>query len=265
MIPANFFLKFFLTFKVIKNIHIFILDYFGLIKSKEVIYKTWNNLKFFTRNGTSDKSEIVIVTGGSEYPEKYFPRGRGLLIIDIGAHIGSFSAYLSRSMEADQPMVYAVEPSKDNFRLLLKNVELNNFKKIKCFNLAIGDNNGYGYIDLTKDFDAFTINETGDSISGSSKNSEKCQIVTLESFCQDEGINAIDLLKMDCEGGEHKIFNQSLKFIKEKVRSIFVEVHCLPGERTVFEFKQFLIENNFSVEAEIYGRTFFATNLNVDN
>lgn len=259
----GFFSKLVLTLRVIRNLHTFVLDFFGLIGGTEVVYTTWSGLKFFTRVGTPDKAEIIIVCGGSEYPAQYFPSGKDLVVLDIGAHIGSFSAYISGIKRGDQPRVYAIEPSQDNFRYLSRNMKLNHFDRVKCFNVAIGSKNGFGYIDMSKDFDALTVDNEEVAGADSSHSIEKCQVMTLETFCQKEQIGKIDLLKMDCEGSEHGIFNTSLPFIKQNIRFFFVEVHYIPGQRTVSEFKQFLIENNFSVEAEICERTFFVRNLNI--
>lgn len=257
------FSKIALVFKIIKNYPTFILDFLGLIGGKEVIYETRNNLKFFTRVNTSDKSEVAIVCSGSEYPKEYFPKRKNLTVVDIGAHIGTFTAYLSRTLYAHNPLVYAIEPAKSNFSYLVRNMKLNSFDSVKCFNLAIGDKDSVGYIDMTKDNDGFTVS-TEDIEKKEKKDSfEKCKVLTLESFCQSQNIRKIDLLKIDCEGCEYGIFEKSLEFIKNNVKYIFAEVHDLDDKNNIRTFKKLILTNKFSIETEIMERTLFLKNLNI--
>lgn len=87
--------KLFLVIKVIKNLNIFFLDYFGVLSNRLLVYKTWSGLSIWARAGTSDKGEMAIIMGDSEYPKKFFPSGRDVVMVDIGAHIGLFSLYFN--------------------------------------------------------------------------------------------------------------------------------------------------------------------------
>ena len=177
--------------KVIKNKHLFIFDFFGFEKNKEVVYRTRDNLKFFARGGTSDKSEIVIVCSGSEYPPKFFPQtGNDLLIVDIGAHIGTFSNYISRSLEEFSPSVYAIEPALSNFEYLEKNTKSNFPNSIKCYHLAIGARDGLGYIDVEKEYDAFQV-RSREEFDKRQNRLEECRVVTLQTFCREQKIDKI--------------------------------------------------------------------------
>lgn len=257
------FLKIILVFRVIKNLKTFVLDFFGFINDKETIYETRSGLKFFTRTGTSDKSEVVIICGDSEYPKRYFPKENNPVIIDIGSHIGSFSGYIQRMLQGNNPVVYSIEPAPNNFHYLVENMRLNSFETENCFNVAVGDRNGAGYIDSTKDNDAFTVGGEERLKTPYADKMIKCEMVTLEKFCDDRHIKTVDLLKIDCEGGEYDIFNHSLEFIKKNVKSVFAEVHYISKEKNIGEFKEFAEKNNFRVEAEILGRTLFLRNLNL--
>ena len=94
-------------------------------------------------------------------------------------------------------------------------------------------------------------------------NLEECKVLSLESFAAEAGINKIDLLKMDCEGAEYDIFISSIEFIRQRVFSLFIEVHKVPGKMSILEFKNFLKINNLIVETGILGRVFFVRNLNL--
>jgi FkbM family methyltransferase len=212
------------------------------------------------QSGTSDKGEIVIIMGDSEYPKRFFPAKKSMIMDDIGAHIGSFSLYFNKIMEEFSPKIYSIEPSKNNFEMLKNNIELNDCREIKPFNCAIGGKDGIAYIDLNNDFDAFRIGATTDF---KSSNIEECQVLSLQSFAALAGVDSIDLLKMDCEGGEFDIFLNSLDFILKKISYLFIEVHEISGGMPILKFKSFLEQHNLVVDAVILGRTFFVRNLNI--
>ena len=69
------------------------------------------------------------------------------IVIDIGAHIGSFSIPLARDHK--NIIVYGYEPNPFNFRYYTKNVDLNNFKnRVKVFQEAITNEDGYRKFDF---------------------------------------------------------------------------------------------------------------------
>ena len=256
-------LKAYLTLKAIKNLHTFALDFLGLINLPEIIYTTSLGAKFATRRGSSDKGEVVIINGDSEYPKKFFPSGQALTVLDIGAHIGSFSIYFSFVKRGNNFNVYSIEPSRSNYLMLKKNIQLNNLTtQIFPYNIAIGTYNGLGSISCEAAFDALIVNgpKEGLSIEGAF---EECVVSTLESFANSVNITEIDLLKIDCEGAEHDIFKNSIEFIKDRIKFIFVEVHNISNNETVDSFRELLRESNFEIQAEILERTFFAKNLNL--
>jgi hypothetical protein len=83
---------------------------------------------------------------------------------------------------------------------------------------------------------------------------DQMEAITFKKFIELYGIEKIDFLKTDCEGGEYDIFNvENLKWIKSNVKKIVGEWHLkLQGHNYVEKFKQFrdtyLIEfNNFQV------------------
>ena len=156
-----------------------------------------------------------------------------------------------------KPKIYSIEASKDNFSYLIKNVKLNGFYSIKCFNLAISNKGGVGYINTLGDPDAFKLSKLNN------KNYEKVKLKTLESFCKNNNISKIDLMKMDIEGSEHEVFDKSLNFIKEKIKAFFIEVHILKSENDLDDFKKFLIKNNFSIENDLDKNKLFVKNKNL--
>ncbi len=110
----------------------YFLDYLGL-KKGYIIYKIGNK-KIKTRAGTIDKSIITELV----LEDKYFPEWLKLkndaVVVDLGAHIGIFSVLIDRK-------VYAVEPDKDNFKMLLEQTKMNK-SDIVPLKIAVSDKRG---------------------------------------------------------------------------------------------------------------------------
>ncbi len=73
-------------------------------------------------------------TGEIEILSKYIDLDT--IFIDIGANVGIFSCYASYCLGCQ---VVAIEPNPLNFKLLCKNIYLNNIKNINVFLLALSD------------------------------------------------------------------------------------------------------------------------------
>lgn len=140
----------------------------------------------------------------------------GMVIIDIGAHIGYYTTLFSKLTGADGK-IYAFEADIDNFKLLKKNI--NKYKNINIYNIAIADKNGR--IDFYK-----VKNSTGCHSIIKANNAVKTsvQATTLDNFMVENNINQIDIIKIDIEGAEPLAFQGMKKlFNKNKNLSIVME------------------------------------------
>jgi hypothetical protein len=73
-----------------------------------------------------------------------------------------------------------------------------------------------------------------DAGDGGGKAGESIQAVTVESLMKDHGMSSIDILKLDIEGAEKKVFSANDTSWLSKVRVIICELH--PGcWRSFFE------------------------------
>lgn len=66
---------------------------------------------------------------------------RGDSVIDVGAAIGQYTRFLSRSVEPTG-IVYSFEPLPPTFEILTSNVQKLGLKNVKLFNCAISDSEG---------------------------------------------------------------------------------------------------------------------------
>lgn len=235
----------------IKNIHIFIVEYFGFLKNRDLIYLLRNGTKIQVRAGSTDSAEVIIINSDVEYPRKYFPKTDAPLILDIGANIGAFSIYISRYLSSRSPTIHAIEPSSHNYQYLINNIELNGMKNIIPHQLAISSISRLAQLDISSDYDAYSLLHTPPS---PNIKTEQVNVQTLEVFCSKNNINHIDLLKIDIEGGEYQLFRQSHEFIQKNVSQIFIELYP-SGQNNIDTFIRDFVINNYKIIDRIMNRT----------
>jgi FkbM family methyltransferase len=115
--------------------------------------------------------------------------GRPICFIDIGAHLGFFSAFAAHL--CPENTVYAFEPNPDSFRVLQKNFELNQIRGDICA-LALSD-------------EVAKVPFKGRSMKVSADDAE--MMVDTDRFdlwCERHAIKA-DVIKIDVHGSEGKV------------------------------------------------------------
>jgi FkbM family methyltransferase len=151
-------------------------------------------------------------------------------VLDIGANIG-FYAFIE-ALRVKQ--VHAVEPVEYNFKLLEKNIGLNNFKNISTYRLAIGGTTGMVKIHTSTRCNWATIVEERQRTQDYSerwarfkKGSEIVPISKLDDFIDKYSISKVDLIRMDVEGAEIEIIAGGRETIKNMAKGSYlvIEIH----------------------------------------
>lgn len=145
-------------------------------------------------------------------------------VIDIGGHLGFFSIYASL-LNSTVP-IYAFEPHNGNFSLFKQNLKDNRIRNVVAKNLAVAKQ--AGEIDLfisQEDLNHSTVH----AIEGTGE-IQKTQAITLEKILTRHDLGQVDLLKIDAEGAEFSIIEDSPLDIFDRVSHIFLEYHdWVPG------------------------------------
>ena len=162
------------------------------------------NLMFVTRPESTDINIINEVIANDTYKIASTLK-TGDFVIDIGAHIGSFSVYAA-SLGAK---VLAFEPAKVNFDLLQANIALND-SMVDIRKLGIMDTNGDKTIFIRP------FNFGGTSFFNTAGPNEVVQTITLKEVFDTENIEKCDFLKLDCEGAELGILSSFPYFDRVK-------------------------------------------------
>jgi FkbM family methyltransferase len=138
--------------------------------------------------------------------ERFFEVEEGDIVLDVGASLGPFTYSI---LPKNPKHVFCFEPCEEEFPTLVKNTIGSPVTHIMK---GISDVNTV--VDNTKLFNSVMGTQT------------KMESITFKKFIELYGINKIDFLKTDCEGGEYDIFtDENFDFIKNNVRKISGEWH----------------------------------------
>lgn len=139
------------------------------------------------------------------------------IFLDIGANIGYYSVLLSDKVKK----VYAFEPVTENYLLLNKNIEVNNLKNVTAVHKALSNKNGEVemFIDkLNGGGHSMQINNVLDTNS-----SEFIPSIRLDDYIESEGIENINLIKIDVQGAEGLVFEGAMETLKKFKPIIMME------------------------------------------
>jgi FkbM family methyltransferase len=172
-------------------------------------------------------------------------------IVDIGANAGYFSLQaLSRFIGG---RVFAFEPVPANFRLLMRNRDLNPGLPLVCVPKAVAGQSG----ELVLAFEGgedFTTSATVLGGGDGQKGRICVPAVTLAEIMSDHDLQRIDLLKMDCEGAEYEILYRCPPEILARIGRIVMEVHTGPQkDQNIGALEDFLKQHGFATQQRPVG------------
>jgi FkbM family methyltransferase len=141
-------------------------------------------------------------------------------IFDVGANVGQSAKTYRRLYPGAE--IWSFEPFPDSYKTLCRSL---GDKKFHPTALALSDR-----ISKTE------LNIGGDSITNSllrrkshTGKTIEVQTDTIDNFCRTRGIPHIDILKVDVEGAEERVFRGARDmFSRGAVRAVFVEVYFRP-------------------------------------
>jgi len=171
------------------------------------------------------------------------------LIVDIGAHIGCFSIYVSTLNT--NVKILAFEPSEANYKLLKENIYLNNAKNIQPKNLAVGGKEEIRVLNINNDSHNHSFYNSENKISD-----KKIQTTTLQKILRNH--EKVDVVKLDCEGAEFEILRNLTEEDFAKIKIVYIEFHEFDDSMRREELKSILEKNGFQtrISQSRYDRRF---------
>ena len=147
-------------------------------------------------------------------------------VVDIGSNVGAF---IRLALNNKCKQIYCCEPNPSCVDIIRKNY--GEHKNLIVDQYAISNSVGFSELIIPLiDNAAGTAKLTQSTVSTDTDYS-KCEFiqiktVTFKDFVTKNNISKIDFLKVDCEGGEEFIFNETnIEYIKQNVYKIVIEYH----------------------------------------
>jgi len=196
---------------------------------KELIKKTFNYFGFEIKKRNK---EIKFLSFDEIYKEKI---KKDPVIFDVGANQGQSIERFKKIFE--NPVIHAFEPIKYEFDILKrkyskdKNIILNNYavgdksEKKKFYITAQTGNSSFNKLKPNTDWLKVRSKQFNTTLEGFVKEIQDVKIVTLDSYCEENNIHAVDILKIDTQGYEDKVLEGCKRiFEKNIVASIESEI-----------------------------------------
>lgn len=181
------------------------------------------------RKETSDIPTFFQVFVHNEYGINYSKYiGSPKVVIDGGANIGLFTILMKNKFP--EAKVICIEPDKENFELLKKNVE--SYDNVFCLNNGLWNKS----IKL-KVFDKYKRGKWGIVVEENEREGE-IQAVSIGDLLNKFSIEEIDILKLDIETSEKKVFQNNFESWLPKTKMLIIELHDYMDEncsKTFFE------------------------------
>ncbi len=142
---------------------------------------------------------------------------KGDIVLDIGANIGYYTLIFAK-LVGPEGKVFGFEPDPDNFALLKKNVEANNYHNVVLVNKAVSSKNGKIKLYRSDDIGDHRTYDSGDG-----RKFVEIEAIRLDDYF-DQGNARVDFIKMDIQGAEWEaIQGMSLLLQKNKGLRIITE------------------------------------------
>ncbi len=189
--------------------------------------EAWTGKKLICvcRDGTVDWDSLNSTIHHDEYGFKDFDFKGDEIIIDVGAETGGEAMVLSSLIPDGQ--IYSYEPLPENYELLKKHIKLNCLKNVSPFLNSVGGSNRIEriYYGDEKTESGRRHKFIGNAFNVPQNGYVESDMITLENIFQILKLQKVFILKLDCEGAEPEILQNTPNYILNKIDFIVGEHH----------------------------------------
>lgn len=139
------------------------------------------------------------------------------VIVDIGAHVGVVSCYLSKRFP--QARILAYEPVEANFLRLRRNLDANGCYNVFCYPYGVTSDGRYLFLNGNSNTNTGSYSEWA---GGDMR--VPAPSISVDDLWSGEHLSSVALLKLDCEGAEYEIL-RALNGRLPAVQNLIMEVH----------------------------------------
>lgn len=132
----------------------------------------------------------------------------GNVFIDVGANFGVYTLVASKLVGA-AGKVFALEPTAQSFAILGQNVALNHSANVRAFQVALTQTRGKAW--LYHGWDPVGNSLGMDPLCGNQ--GEEVQTESLDNLLEENGIDRVDVIKVDVEGAEELVLRGATRTI----------------------------------------------------
>jgi FkbM family methyltransferase len=207
-------------------------------------------------------------------------------VVDIGGNIGVF--VLWAAPQVPQGWIVSVEPNPASLRCLKLNIERNALGNVTAMQAAAGSDGGTMELIYHPGWEMIAYNAkvsapwfykqnaparllrwiiaglTNRQTSAEPAQRINAPLMSVERIMDDQGIQIVNYLKLDCEGSEFEVLRNTSDACWSRIERAAIEYHEFGRDRRVAELVTILERNGFKVEvhqsiAEKLGRLFGAS------
>ena len=125
----------------------------------------------------------------------------GMVFVDIGANIGTYSLFVARQCR-DDARIFSFEPHPRTFAKLTYNIRANGYSSIEPINEGVGSENGQLRLHSSGGTNIGTASILAEAVD--SKHQVDIKVAPLRETLASRGVERVDLLKIDIEGFEDR-------------------------------------------------------------
>jgi len=148
---------------------------------------------------------------------------RSNVTFDVGAYVGYYTLLAAHANP--QGRVDAFEPMPSIYKRLRRHVELNKLENVRCNLGAVGDKNGSAEFFHTDSLLPTSSSLSFEFMSGAENLvSSSVPVITLDRYVKEQGIDRVDLLKIDTESTEPQVLRGMSGILERDRPTILCEV-----------------------------------------
>jgi len=170
---------------------------FQLLPKGQIVAELWSGLRF-------EHSELEFILSVLQ---------PGMTFLDLGGNVGLFAVAAAKKIGGRS--VYTLEPCSSTYEILQQNLFLNQVMEVHALRTAIGDSIGEATLQINAS-GSDGLNTIGEPAHPYCQivGTEKVPLTTLEAFLADQGIDRVDVMKVDLEGAELLAFRGGERLLR---------------------------------------------------
>jgi FkbM family methyltransferase len=193
------------------------------ISSETIIDNFDSDIKMSIDKG-KQMGAAIYWTGFHEFREFIFLHRflkPNMIFVDVGANQGEYTLFAAKRLRSGK--VLAFEPLPSISQRLKKNIVLNNLVNVDVFELGLAEED--------RELPIYEIEDIHEGLATlypeeqQKKQAFLIKLVTLDETCETKGINRIDFIKLDIEGGELNALRGATSILKRDRPALMIEIN----------------------------------------